>query len=230
MKPLKVLWVEDSTVFGRSPVEVLSRYKGLSVAVCSSRGLSDASAGIDGGVIVVDAANWEGGLERLVDAVERTSARAPVVLLGRKDLLHAHAELILEGAAAGYVTHGAGPRGVWMAVKTVARGERWFEEGLLSKLFEEVYAAKEYRGRAALSGTERHALAGLVNGKTDQEIAESLGCTLRRVKEHMTVLRRKTGASNRSELAVYAVTHGLAQFRPAPRGGELKVEGLRAEG
>jgi DNA-binding NarL/FixJ family response regulator len=47
-------------------------------------------------------------------------------------------------------------------------------------------------------------------GKTNQEIAEELIISLRTVANHVTSILNKTGASNRTEAAVYATRHGLA--------------------
>ena len=56
---------------------------------------------------------------------------------------------------------------------------------------------------------EIQVLREVVAGRTDAEIAEQLGISLRTVKGHIQNLREKTGYRNRTELAVHARSSGL---------------------
>lgn len=56
---------------------------------------------------------------------------------------------------------------------------------------------------------EIQVLREVVAGRTDAEIAERLGISLRTVKGHIQNLREKTGYRNRTELAVNARSSGL---------------------
>lgn len=60
-----------------------------------------------------------------------------------------------------------------------------------------------------LTHREVDVLRQLVNGKSDADIAETLGCSLSTVKHYISTLREKTGISSRVSLAVLAVTAGL---------------------
>ena len=66
---------------------------------------------------------------------------------------------------------------------------------------------------AALSDefTERELqiLKAVANGKIDAEIAEQLHLSVYTVKQHIQKIRRKTGFSNRTELAVRAIESGI---------------------
>jgi two-component system vancomycin resistance associated response regulator VraR len=56
---------------------------------------------------------------------------------------------------------------------------------------------------------EIQVLREVVAGRTDAEIADKLGISLRTVKGHIQNLREKTGYRNRTELAVHARSSGL---------------------
>ena len=56
---------------------------------------------------------------------------------------------------------------------------------------------------------EREILNGVINGKTNQEIANELFISVHTVKAHLDSLFRKTGVLNRVQLAVFALENGL---------------------
>lgn len=56
---------------------------------------------------------------------------------------------------------------------------------------------------------ELQILKAVANGKTDAEIAEQLHLSFYTVKQHIQKIRRKTGFSNRTELAVRAIESGI---------------------
>jgi DNA-binding CsgD family transcriptional regulator len=60
---------------------------------------------------------------------------------------------------------------------------------------------------AELTPRERQVLGMLVRGLTNQEIAQVLGTAPNTVKNQVSSLLRKTGTSNRSELAFWAASH-----------------------
>ena len=60
-----------------------------------------------------------------------------------------------------------------------------------------------------LSHREVEVLLLASQGRTNQEIADTLFITSRTVANHMTNILNKTGAANRTEAAAYATRHGL---------------------
>ncbi len=212
MNPLKVLWVEDSVVFRGAPIAIFAGREDVRVAVCSSRSFIRGTAKMAHDVVVFDAVTWGAGLQALVEAVRRSATVVPVVLLGTKDLLHEHVQVIREGVTA-YVTHQASEREVWEAVRAAGRGQQWIEKGLAFAVLAEVHGTLQDVARTTFSRRERQVLDAVANGKTNKEIASALGCNERRVKGYMTSLMRKIGAVTRSGLASYAVTKGLARLQ-----------------
>ena len=67
--------------------------------------------------------------------------------------------------------------------------------------------------RSALTLREMDVLRQLVGGKSDAEIAQRLNCSVPTVKHHIQQLRIKSGFSNRTEIAVAAVSVGLIDCR-----------------
>ncbi len=67
----------------------------------------------------------------------------------------------------------------------------------------------------SLSAREREVLNCLVDGLPNKSIARLIGITEATVKVHVKMLLRKLGMQNRTQIAVWALDHGLAQ-RGAP--------------
>jgi len=67
---------------------------------------------------------------------------------------------------------------------------------------------------AELTAREREVLNCVAAGMSNQQVARSLGISIRTVAVHVSNLLRKTGSGSRTEAALWAVRHGLAD-RPA---------------
>ena len=62
---------------------------------------------------------------------------------------------------------------------------------------------------AELTLRQRAIMAGVVEGLTDAQIADRLGISQRTVTNHLVAIRRKLDLRNRTQLAVWAVRHGV---------------------
>jgi DNA-binding CsgD family transcriptional regulator len=69
--------------------------------------------------------------------------------------------------------------------------------------------ARASRNGFGLTPRELQTLALVVRGHTNRDIAEQLHISSDTVKHHLTSIFNKTGASNRLELALFAIHHGL---------------------
>lgn len=69
---------------------------------------------------------------------------------------------------------------------------------------------REYApGPAALTGREQQVLQMVARGRSNREIARSLGVSEKTVKTHVSSVLAKLGVQDRTQAAVYAVRHGL---------------------
>jgi two-component system, NarL family, nitrate/nitrite response regulator NarL len=97
------------------------------------------------------------------------------------------------------------------ALEAVHRGQYYITPTLLSRVLpylltrnEAQPAGKDLNG---LTSRERQVLSGLCRGLTNQEIALTLGLSIKTVKQHTTLLFAKLGVRNRVEAS--AVLHSV---------------------
>lgn len=207
-KSISVLLVEDSALFRAALTNVFARNEALNLAVCPSNAFLRKKGRVNEEVVIIDAVTWASGLQSMVEAVEITSKAAPVLLLGRDDLLQAHVEAVRAGAV-GYLKQTAPAEVVIKAIKGAARGGVCFEQSLLRKVFIQTSLEEKVRERRQLNQNEQRILALIASGRTNKEIAADLGFTERTIKAYVSNLLRKIGVHNRSALTSYAMTHGL---------------------
>lgn len=97
------------------------------------------------------------------------------------------------------------------AIKVVNDGATWLDAEVARAIFHpEMNATAEQRNLPHLSPRQRQILGLLVEGYTNQEIAEQLGCATPTVRTHLTALYRSIGVDDRVSAAVYGLRHGLA--------------------
>lgn len=98
------------------------------------------------------------------------------------------------------------------AVRAVAAGGRWLEEGsvgpALRRLAERDDAARE--ATAALTSRELEIVRMVARGLRNRAVAEKLFISEGTVKIHLHNIYRKLAIDGRLELSLYAQTHGLA--------------------
>jgi DNA-binding NarL/FixJ family response regulator len=105
----------------------------------------------------------------------------------------------------GYLTMDAEPKDLFEAIRVVARGERYVDENLHSLLLD---LAKD-KGGNVLNERERSILKLLSEGKSNQNIADSLLVSNSTVKHAVSGILSKLSVSNRTEAVSRAILLGL---------------------
>jgi two-component system, NarL family, nitrate/nitrite response regulator NarL len=123
---------------------------------------------------------------------------------------------LLQRGVRGVVLKGAPTDLLYKGIRSVQRGEVWIGREMVADVVEQL-ATQAKGGFAArprdfgLTPRELEILRPLVEGDTNKGIAERLSVGLDTVKHHLTNIFDKTGASNRLELALFALHHGLVK-------------------
>ena len=104
------------------------------------------------------------------------------------------------------------------ALDAVMRGQYWIESQSVSnvvQVVQQLAAANPKpspsRNRFGLTARETEIISFITQGCMNRDIANSLSITEETVKRHLTNIFNKVGMSNRLELALFAIEHGLVQ-------------------
>jgi len=128
------------------------------------------------------------------------------------------------GGARAYLDLTAGPRVVREAIEVVVSGSIWAQRRLLSKLIDRLLLSAEGGINPVgpyLTARERQVMDLILLARSNREIAKELGIEERTVKAHVGRLMRKTGAENRIDLSMRALSGQISNgLRPSAHGSD----------
>lgn len=110
-----------------------------------------------------------------------------------------------EAGALGYVSKAVEIDEVITAIRTVARGEPYYSEGIERKL-------EIRRSEKSLTPRELEVLRCIVAGNSNKEICADLNLSSSSVKGHLEKIFRKLDAQDRTQAATAAVQRGIMQL------------------
>lgn len=215
--PIRLLVVDDHTLFRRGLVALLSQNPGLQVvgeAGDAAEALRHA-ARLQPDLILLD--NHLPGV-RGVDALPglRDAAPRAAVLMLTVSEDEADLAAALRGGAQGFVLKTIDSDELLRAIESCARGESVISPALTGKLFTAFRearppspAAGPHDGLQSLSPRERETLRHIARGASNKEIARALDIAETTVKIHVQHILRKLDLSSRVQAAVYASERGL---------------------
>lgn len=217
MKPIRVLLVDDQSLFREGLRTLLSAQPGIEVVGEASHG--EAAVGqakrLQPQVVLMD---LRMPILNGVEATRRIRAEAPqcqVIVLTTfdddEDVFDA-----LRAGALGYLLKDAPREKLVEAIQLAARGESFLQPSIAAKVVAEfsrmssVRPADRNRLLESLSEREVEVLQQLAQGKSNKEIAASLYITEGTVKNHMTSILAKLGVLDRTQAALKARELGIA--------------------
>jgi DNA-binding NarL/FixJ family response regulator len=146
------------------------------------------------------------GFEVLRTLDKAGSRVASVVLTGSENQPD-YVQVVRLGAR-GLVLKGEGPERLFAAIRSVANGELAFSEDIAQQVLSAMAgeAKEEPSTIRRLSERERQIAALVARGLKNKDIAQELNISENTVKRHLQSIFNKTGARDRLELAVIALT------------------------
>jgi DNA-binding NarL/FixJ family response regulator len=104
------------------------------------------------------------------------------------------------------------------AIEKIHRGELWFDAETMGRLFGQLLGSRSgpapaSEKHASLTARERAIVSAAVehSGSANHEVAERLFISEHTLRNHLSSIYRKLNVSNRLEMYVYAIRHGLVQ-------------------
>lgn len=123
----------------------------------------------------------------------------------------------IQAGASGYVLKRIGDNELVQAVERVSRGEGMLDPAMTATVFSEMRKATQAQHAAAfadLTPQEMAVLALVAEGMTNRQIAVKLYLGEGTVRNYVSSVLAKIGASNRAEAAAYAVRHNIHELIP----------------
>ncbi len=123
----------------------------------------------------------------------------------------------IRAGASGYVLKRIGDNELIHAIERVSRGEGMLDPAMTSAVFSEMRKANEAQHAAAfanLTPQELSVLALVAEGLTNRQIAVKLYLGEGTVRNYVSSVLAKIGASNRAEAAAFAVKHNIKELVP----------------
>jgi DNA-binding NarL/FixJ family response regulator len=115
----------------------------------------------------------------------------------------------LAAGATGYLLKQAATQSVIEAVRAVARGETVLAPEVVERIVDWVRRAQVPGGDGFLNPQEVVALSLFAQGRTNREVARSLGVSEGTVKGYLRHLKQKLGAHDRSEAVAAGIRRGV---------------------
>lgn len=155
------------------------------------------------------------GIEACRQIVEKMPSCRVVMLTS-----YAEDELVMaaiQAGATGYVLKRIGDNELVQSIERVSRGEGILDPAMTASVFNEVRRANQAQHASAfadLTPQELIVLARVAEGMTNRQIAVKLFLGEGTVRNYVSSVLQKIGASNRAEAAAYAVKHNISEFVP----------------
>lgn len=214
MEPIRVLVVDDHSLFRRGVVAVLSTQPNMTVVAeaVNGRQAVEAVKEFHPDIVLMDLNMPEmGGVAAtslLLKEVPETNVLILTISDKDEDLFQA-----IKAGAKGYLLKDTDPAELVNAVIGVAQGEVIISPVMAPKLLSEIGSASEptEKETSLLTPRETEILQLIAQGLTDREIAERLFISVNTAKTHLKNILAKLHLKSRVQAAIYET-----QSRPAP--------------
>ena len=217
MTRISILVADDHTLFRRGVASFLAAESDFEVIGEAANGLQalELARMLTPDLILMDLSMpVMDGLE----ATRQIKARFPhvkIVILTASDGDQSLFEAIKAGAQ-GYLLKKIDPQALFDTVRGVMRGEASVPQAMAARLLEE-FARQSSKPAlspsAALTQRERGVLDQVAMGRSNKEIAATLGIAENTVKNHLKGILEKLHVENRVQAATFALREDLARPR-----------------
>jgi DNA-binding NarL/FixJ family response regulator len=155
------------------------------------------------------------GPDVIADLAARRIPARTLVLTSVTD--PAAARAALHAGAAGLLYKDVDPDALLRGIRSVHDGNLLLSPEAAGTLLRPGQDRAAAGGLAVLTGREREVLEQIRQGRSNREIARVLGVAEKTVKTHVSSVLAKLGVQDRTQAALYAVSHGEGDWTAGPR-------------
>jgi len=157
--------------------------------------------------------NDENGLE-LVRIIRRRSPAAAIILVCgcSENNYTGHA---FKAGISGFILKGSDMDKMALIVKLISTGGYYLSGSVIIKIINALINITDFQDQNmeddtdVFSPIERGIIEKIAAGLTDDEIARHYNYSSRTIKNHLTILKRKTRQENRVQIAVFSIVYGF---------------------
>jgi DNA-binding NarL/FixJ family response regulator len=209
---IRVLIVDDHAILREGVRALLQLQADLEVAGEASNGREaiEAVAQLDPDVVLMDIAMpGLGGIEAALE-MKKQGRRAKILILSQYEDRE-YVRRLLKAGVSGYVLKKSAGAELANAIRAVHRGGLVLDPEVARTAMEEANPATP--GAAdpydALTDREKQVLKLVAEGKSNKEVAEVLGISVKTAMSHREHVMEKLGVHNRTELVRFAIRKGV---------------------
>lgn len=118
---------------------------------------------------------------------------------------------VIEAGAFSYLLKTSRATEIAAAIRAAVRGQPILESQVASKIMNRFRQPVKQAPHDQLTEREMEVLRLIAKGKSNQEVADDLYIGIKTVKFHVTNVLAKLGVEDRTQAAIYAFKHGLAE-------------------
>ena len=116
----------------------------------------------------------------------------------------------IEAGAASYILKRSTAEEIANTIRKTTAGQSVLEPEVTNKMMNRMTHQAETKLYEDLTNREREVLGLIAKGRSNQEIADELFITLKTVKTHVSNILAKLQVDDRTQAAIYAIKHQLA--------------------
>ena len=212
-KKITVIIADDQTLFREGIKDLLENEKNITVIAEASDGREALRLvkKLKPNVILLDIKlPHMDGIEATRQIHKDCPGTNVLILSSYED--EAHVMEAIQAGANGYLSKMLPASELVNALKTFANQGVMIPQPVMSKLIDglrQMGSASAEASLVALTKTEIKVLSNLGKGQSNKEIAASLDCSVKTVKNHLNSMFQKLGVSNRTEAVVKGIDLGL---------------------
>ncbi|MBD2070024.1 response regulator transcription factor [Leptolyngbya sp. FACHB-671] len=205
-KPIRILIVDDHPIVRNGLVLMVKYESGMEMVAEASTGI-EASAQFrehQPDVTLMDLRLGDMNGVEVIAKIRQDSPNARIVILTTYDT-DEDIYRGLQAGAKGYILKDAPLDELLKAIRTVHMGKQYIPPEVGAKLAERL-------SHPQLSDREREVLQLMAQGKSNQDVADSLHIAENTVKYHVNNILSKLGVSDRTQAVLLALKRGIANL------------------
>jgi DNA-binding NarL/FixJ family response regulator len=225
MEKIRIMLADDHELVRSGLMKLLETYKDLVVVGEAGDGLEavEKTKLLNPDVLVIDLSMPKlSGIEA-TKIIRKECPKVAVLVL----TMHQNEEYvyqIFKSGAGGYILKDAGKDDLAEAIRTVAKGEKYFSSRV-SEIMVNGFLRKSTGHKddspdglqslnVQLTKREREVLALIAEGMNNQDISEKLFISARTVDTHRTNIMQKLDIHDAGNLVKFAIEHGFSSIKP----------------